>query len=221
MAKIKSEEVEKTEVKVDKVVETDNTQAQMLSELMQQMKDFKDMQTQFMQEKKTFENDKKEFKQTQANAPTAGNEFVEVICNIPKFEIDDLGAYDLGTRNSGNFKKMPKYGSKVNIQFSELQEIAGYPQNGLQIGSILINKKHQSAINDLGLQYIYENIVYPEDMDTFLDKSTEEIKKVMAGCPERMKEAFIAVIRKKDSEGTIEWKMNKLHAIEAILDIRI
>ena len=221
MAKIKSEEVEKTEVKVEKTTTQDDTQAQMLSELMKQMKDFKDMQVEFMKDKKAFENDKKEFKLTQANTPTAGNEFVEVICNIPKFEIDDLGAYDLGTINSGKFKKMPKYGSRVNIQFSDLQEIAGYPSNGLQIGSILINAKHENVIKDLGLQYIYENIVYPEDMDKFLDKSIEEIGKVMKECPDRMKEAFIAVIRKKDSEGTIEWKMNKLHAIEAILDIRI
>lgn len=229
MAKTKSvnniENIEKTEVKETVGIKENSSQEQVLAEIMKQMQELKNMQLEFLKEKQAHENDKKEFElakesSKQTYTPTAGNEFIEVICNIPKFEIDDLGAYDLGTRNSGKFQKLPKYGARVNIQFSELQEIIGYPSNGLLIGSIFISKKHQNAIRDLGLQYVYENIVYPEDMDDFFKKPIEEIEKVMKQCPERMKEAFIEITKIKSRNGEID-SVAKLRRIEDVLNVRL
>ena len=202
----------------EEIKETPNADFQ--AEMMKQMSEMKQMQIDFLKQKEQFDNEKKQFIQS-SKAPTSSNEFIEVICNIPKFEISELGAYDLGTRNSLRFVKLQQYGSRGSIQFSDLQEILGYTQNGLLLGAILIAKKHTSAIKDMGLERMYEKVVYPEDMDEFLNKSIEEIEKVMIGCPERMQETFIEKIRYNMNKGMISWNVNKMRKIEEILGVRL
>ena len=101
-----------------------------------------------------------------------------------------------------------------------MQEILGYPSSGLYIGSVLISKNHKNAIKDLGLEKIYEHVVYPDDMDDFLKKPIEEIEKVMIGCPERMRESFIEICREKSKKGEID-SIAKLRRIEEILGVRL
>jgi len=206
---------------VEKEVETKETvTADIQTELVKQLAEIKKMQTELLKQKVEFDKEKAQFAQV-SSAPTSSNEFIEVICNIPKFDITELGAYDLGTRNSLRFIKLQQYGSRGSIQFSDLQEILGYTSNGLLLGAILIAKKHTSAIKDMGLQPMYEKIIYPEDMDEFLNKSIEEIEKVIVGCPERMKEVFIEKIKYNMSKGMINWNVNKMRKIEEILDVRL
>lgn len=194
-----------------------------IEELQKLKEELKQFQLDILHKQEQIEKEKEEFyklKENTENTSMMGNEFIEVICNIPKFTVDDLGAYEIYSRTTNRFIKMPVYGSKCTIQYGDLQDMLGIPDNGLVLGSVLISKNNKKAITNLGLDYIYEGILYPDEIDDFLKKSDAEIVNKISKFPTRMKESFIEILKLKSQEGKFD-SISTLRTIEQALNVRI
>lgn len=76
------------------------------------------------------------------------------------------------------------------------------------------------VIEYLGLQAYYKNTLEFYSIDTFFEKNSEEMKKILDYIPEGQKETLKYMARSKVANGEID-SLNVIHTLEELLDIKL
>lgn len=182
--------------KLDKANKEKNEMAEMLKQMQEQMK--------LMQQQINSQNNNaSQVVITQNDNITRTVDVISMIGNT----------YNLCTQPYGKGKvyTFNKFGEKKSIRFSDMQDILTLRLEQFEKGyAILTNKKDY---DDLGIGYIYNEVMDKEKMEKLINLSSDESIDTILSMDKDMQEKVISVIARKIADGK-SYDYNKIKMLE-------
>lgn len=126
------------------------------------------------------------------------------------------------SKKSGLSFEMLEYGDVIDLDFGELKYMrASHPRYLTYPMIAIVGENAEDVVEQLGLQNVYETMIFPEDLDYVLNEmNIDEFKEVFNKATEGMKILIISTVRKRVEEGTFD-SFSKIQAIEELMGISI
>jgi hypothetical protein len=133
------------------------------------------------------------------------DEYVDVMSNT-------TGKLFYSSRTGAEFV-FTEYGQTDQIQVSELINMNNKNPRYLKEPWLII--MDEDVVQFLGLSKVYENIIMPEEFETFFNRPVEEIEAFIRKAPKGMTQLIVSMAQTKVQDGTLD----SMRVVKLINDI--